>query len=222
MIRMQRLKSKAFYQEPDSACHFTDQTLPEPFTMSVILASQSSYKQSQLHSLGVSFEIVTPNLDEDHSTLLSPEALAVHLAKEKATTVQACHPEAIIIGSDQTAELNDGHLLTKPETRDNAIKQLQQSSGQTARFHSAVCVIHRQHISAWSVETQVKFRLLTAEEITRYVDADKPLDCAGSFKIESLGIALFDSVQSNDPSALVGLPLISLAEQLRQHGLTIP
>ena len=143
-----------------------------------------------------------------------------------AEAVAALHPGVWVIGSDQVAEL-DGCALGKPHRRDAAIVQLQALSGREARFHTALCVARVTHEglrnSLHSVDlTVVRFRPLTGAEIERYVDAEQPLDCAGSFKCEGLGIALFDAIETADPTALVGLPLIATARLLREAGFTVP
>ena len=148
------------------------------------------------------------------------------VADDRDEAVAALHPGAWVIGSDQVAEL-DGCALGKPHRRDAAIARLQALSGREARFHTALCVARVTHEglrnSLHSVDlTVVRFRPLTGAEIERYVDAEQPLDCAGSFKCEGLGIALFDAIETADPTALVGLPLIATARLLRDAGFTVP
>lgn len=190
--------------------------------MKLILASQSPYKQQQLTNLGIGFESVSPPVNEDHEILQDPEQLALELARQKAASIFQSQPDALIIGSDQTAISPEHQLLTKPGNRDTAIKQLLACSGRTVRFYSAIWTISAHQQASACVMTDANFRSLTLDEITRYVDKDNPLDCAGSFKVESLGISLFRSIQSDDPSALIGLPVIALGKILRQHGVQLP
>ena len=190
--------------------------------MTIILASQSKYKKAQLSSLGLTFISQAPAVTEDHNQGLPAADLAIKLASEKAAAIQHNNPEAIIIGSDQVSVRTDGTLQTKPGTAANAQRQLAACSGQQVHFHSAVCLIRSQKVQSWSVKTTVSFRELSTEEIARYVQREQPLDCAGSFKAEALGIALFSKIESPDPSALIGLPLISLASHLRELGVAIP
>ena len=152
-----------------------------------------------------------------------PDSLSERLARAKADAVAALHPDAWVIGSDQVAE-RDGMTLGKPGDHAKAVAQLRAASGRTLRFHTAVCLrcvatdvalIHRD-------ATQVVFRALDDASIERYLRAERPYDCAGSFKSEGLGIALFESIRSDDPTALIGLPLIALARMLREAGFSIP
>ena len=190
--------------------------------MKLILASNSPYKRAQLDSLMLDYDAVNPDVEENHTGVTSPQDHAIQLAMMKARAVFKCHPDAIVIGSDQTATLSSGELLTKPHTFENAVQQLMRSSGQEAIFHSAVSLLSQKIQYSWSIKTHVVFRSLSLEEITHYVEKDSPLNCAGSFKVESLGIALFEKITSNDPTALVGLPLISLCEELRKQSIRIP
>lgn len=187
------------------------------------LASTSRYRQELLKRLQVDFLVEAPGVDETAQVSEGAGALALRLAEQKARAVGTRHPGALVLGSDQVAQL--GALrLGKPGTRKAAIAQLQASSGQTIEFATAVCLFDgrdgtlRAHLDS----TLVSFRTLTQAEIERYVAADSPLDCAGSFRSESLGSSLVDSMRSEDPSALVGLPLIATARLLRGAGLYIP
>ncbi|MHA7878287.1 MAG: Maf family protein [Saccharospirillum sp.] len=187
----------------------------------LLLASTSPYRARLLATLGIAFKQASPEADETPLPGESSEALALRLAQQKADSLTGRFPEHLIIGSDQTASLEDGSRLTKPGNPVNAIAQLSASSGQSVRFHTAVA-FGGQNRATWCVITDVRFRSLTRTEIERYVNREQPLDCAGSFKVEGLGITLFESVRSDDPHALVGLPLISLASRLRALGWALP
>jgi septum formation protein len=191
----------------------------------VVLASTSRYRRELLARLLPDFAVDAPDVDETPIAGESPRDLAIRLASAKAQAVAARHPDAIIIGSDQVAEL-DGIALGKPGSVEAARAQLAASSGQTVSFHTALCVLDMRNNAAVAHSardcTQVVFRTLDAATIARYVDAEEPLDCAGSFKAEGLGIALFERIESSDPTALIGLPLIALAHLLREAGLPLP
>jgi septum formation protein len=191
----------------------------------VVLASTSRYRRELLARLLPDFAVDAPDVDETPIAGESPRDLAIRLASAKAQAVAARHPDAIIIGSDQVAEL-DGTALGKPGSVEAARAQLAASSGQTLSFHTALCVLDMRNNAAVAHSardcTQVVFRTLDAATIARYVDAEEPLDCAGSFKAEGLGIALFERIESSDPTALIGLPLIALAHLLREAGLPLP
>lgn len=187
----------------------------------LLLASTSKYRAERLTSLGLSFTQAAPLCDESPGPGESPSALALRLARTKAQSLVGDFPKHLIIGSDQTAAAPDGSLLTKPGTAERAGAQLLACSGQSVVFHSAVALAGALQ-DAWLVTTEVRFRALSSAEIERYVAAEQPLDCAGSFKVEALGITLFDWVRSDDPNALIGLPLISLAQRLRQVGYQLP
>lgn len=190
--------------------------------MDLILASQSRYKQKQLTDLGLDFTSFAPQVQEDHSDNIDAEALAIRLAGQKAKDVLQHHKQAIVIGSDQTATDPSGNLLTKPGTQERAIRQLLACQGQSVTFFSAASIMSASTEYSWSVTTKVTFRPLSRAEIERYVVRDNPIDCAGSFKVEALGISLFERIESDDPTALIGLPLISLCRQLRHFGLAVP
>lgn len=191
----------------------------------VVLASTSRYRRELLARLLPDFAVDAPDVDETPILGESPRDLAIRLASAKAHAVAARHPDAIIIGSDQVAEL-DGIALGKPGSVEAARAQLAASSGHTVSFHTALCVFDTRSnamVERFAIDcTQVVFRTLDAATIARYIDAEKPLDCAGSFKAESLGIALFERIESSDPTALIGLPLIALARLLREAGLSLP
>jgi septum formation protein len=191
----------------------------------LVLASTSRYRRELLARLVSAFRVVAPNVDETAQPGESPAALAARLATAKALAVARECPGALVIGSDQVAEL-DGRAIGKSGTRDAACKQLAASSGRTVVFHTALCLVDaraqppRAHDAI--DQTRVVFRTLTGDEIARYVDRESPLDCAGSFKAEGLGITLFERIETTDPTALIGLPLISLARLLRAAGVALP
>ena len=188
----------------------------------LILASTSSYRREVLARLRLPFDIVRPDTDETALPGEAPLALAQRLAEAKAAAVAALHPAAWVIGSDQVAEL-DGQALGKPGGREAAIAQLTAMSGRAVRFRTGVCLSRAGTASRGALDTTtVRFRALDADEIARYVDAEQPYDCAGSFKSEGLGIVLFDAIESQDPTALIGLPLIATARLLRGAGFGLP
>ncbi|AZR30132.1 Maf family protein [Xanthomonas vasicola] len=187
----------------------------------LILASTSAYRRELLSRLQLEFDTARPEVDEQAKPGETPSALASRLAAEKAAAVAARLPEALVIGSDQVADI-EGEALGKPGTRERARAQLTTMSGRTVRFHTAVSLIGPERELHALDLTEVQLRTLTAAEIERYLDAEPALDCAGSFKCEGLGISLFDAIRSADPTALVGLPLIALARLLRQAGFQLP
>ncbi len=189
--------------------------------MQLVLASTSRYRRELLERLRLPFETARPETDETPRAGEAPATLAQRLAAEKAGAVAARHPAAWVIGSDQCAELQ-GRPLGKPGSREAAVAQLRGMSGQGVRFHTAVCLRRGDACLQAADLTTVHFRALSATEIERYVDVEQPLDCAGSFKSEGLGIALFEAIESRDPTALVGLPLIALCGLLRQAGFELP
>jgi septum formation protein len=186
----------------------------------LILASTSRYRRELLARLRLPFEVVAPGVDETAQAGERPAELAARLSRAKARAVAASHPAAVVIGSDQVCEL-DGLALGKPGSHERAVAQLQQLSGRRAVFHTSVCVVRRDrgyeaHAAAPVV---VRFRALVRDEIEHYLRAEQPYDCAGSAKCETLGIALLDAIESDDPTALVGLPLIRTAQMLREAGI---
>lgn len=187
----------------------------------LLLASTSSYRAERLASLNVPFEQAKPDMDETPQPGESPFDLALRLARGKALSLADEHPGYLIIGSDQTAADDRGTLLGKPGNLANAVDQLTRCSGTSVTFYSGVALAGHAD-DAWVVTTDVVFRDLTRAEIDRYLDQERPFDCAGSFKVEALGITLFQSVRSDDPNALIGLPLISLAAKLREAGFALP
>lgn len=189
----------------------------------IVLGSTSRYRAELLRRLVVSFEPSAPNTDEAALPNELPVDRALRLAIAKAEAVARKSPDALVIGSDQVAELA-GLVLDKPGSTDRAKSQLAACSGREVHFHTALCLMDTRHGRQQTHvdHTRVRFRLLSPEEIERYVQREQPLDCAGSFKCEGLGISLFESIDSHDPTALVGLPLIALAQMLREAGLPLP
>jgi septum formation protein len=188
----------------------------------LILASSSPYRLALLAKLGLPFATATPDVDESPVADETPAGLATRLAMEKASVVARQHPCSLVIGSDQVAHL-DGRQLTKPGNRDAAIRQLQLASGRSIAFETAVCVLDAQSgiVKSGLDRCQVTFRELSGVQIERYVDRERPYDCAGAFKSESLGIALLDRIEGNDPNALIGLPLMRLVRLLEEFGVAV-
>jgi septum formation protein len=189
----------------------------------LFLASSSPYRRLLLERLGLAFEVHPPGVSETHLAGEPPAERARRLALEKARAVAAEHPGAIVIGSDQVAVAGD-QILDKPGDAARARAQLAQLSGKSARFYSACAVLGGKPAAqlAYTDTTTVLFRTLTAAEIERYVAREQPYDCAGGFKAEGLGIALFERIENSDPTALIGLPLIWLAGALRGLGYELP
>ena len=186
----------------------------------LILGSSSRYRQELLSRLRLSFEVLSPAVDETPLPGEPPAALALRLALAKARAVAALRPDAVVIGSDQVADL-DGEAIGKPGTHERAVAQLQRMSGRRVVFQTAVAVVrpatgYEQTLLA---PVTVQFRALADAEIERYLRLEEPYDCAGSAKCETLGIALLAAIDSDDPTALVGLPLIRTAELLRGAGI---
>lgn len=192
-------------------------------SFALVLASTSRYRRELLARLALPFETAAPDVDETPRAGEAPRELALRLALEKAQAVAACKPQAIVIGSDQVADLH-GQPLGKPGTHERAAAQLARMSGQTVLFHTAVAVVQASRGFAQSslATVTVRFRTLDAATIERYLLAEQPYDCAGSAKSEGLGIALLQAIESDDPTALIGLPLIRTAQLLRAAGLTLP
>lgn len=187
----------------------------------LLLASSSPYRCALLDRLCVRYRALSPEIDETPRELESGPQLAARLGREKAGKIAAQFPEAAVIGSDQVALL-DQRILSKPGCRERAREQLGAASGRTVVFYTSVCLHFGGQSNCHVDETRVQFRLLSATEIDRYLDQEQPFDCAGSFKAEGLGIALFEHIESSDPTALQGLPLIWLAGALRQLGMRLP
>jgi septum formation protein len=189
----------------------------------LLLASTSPYRRALLGRLALPFEIIAPQVSEADAADEPAAKRAARLARAKAEAVAAQYPEAVVIGSDQVATLKT-RVLHKPGAVQRAHEQLAALSGNTAYFHTACAVIGaRARVDVNHVDTTaVVFRTLSADEIGRYIEREQPLDCAGSFKAEALGIALFTRIDSSDPTALIGLPLIWLAQALRDCGYPLP
>ena len=188
----------------------------------LILGSTSRYRRELLQRLQIPFEVVTPDVDETPLPGEIPSVLAARLALAKARAVAAAMPDAVVIGSDQVADLH-GQPLGKPGTHERAVAQLRQMRGQTVIFQTAVAVVciasgfEQSSLAA----VKVTFRDLTDDEIENYLRAEQPYDCAGSAKSEGLGIALLSSIESDDPTALVGLPLIRTCNMIRAAGIAL-
>lgn len=190
---------------------------------SLTLASTSAYRRALLERLGLPFATARPEVDESPLPGESPQASAERLALAKAEAVLAqSGSDAWVIGSDQVAEL-DGRPLGKPGSHAAAVAQLLSMSGREVRFLTALCLASPDGRRLLALDvTTVRFRALGDDEIQRYVAREQPLDCAGSFKSEGLGIALFDEIDNRDPTALIGLPLIATARLLREAGFELP
>jgi septum formation protein len=191
--------------------------------MDLILASTSPYRRAQLERVGLAVRAIPPGVDEDSVKAegLAPRALAERLAYEKAARVAEQEPSAIVIGGDQLAEVG-GRVLGKPGTEANAVEQLALLSGRTHTLITAICVIRGPTIRRHTDVTRLTMRALTQEELSRYVAADRPLDCAGAYKLEARGIALIERIESEDHSAITGVPMIALVTILRELGIAIP
>ena len=188
----------------------------------LILASTSPYRRELLQRLRLPFEVARPDVDESALPGEAPGALAVRLAQAKAVAVAVQAGDAWVIGSDQVADFN-GQALGKPGARDAAIAQLTAMRGHQVHFHTAVCLAHADSRQFAALDlTSVRFRDCSDLEISRYVDAEQPFDCAGSFKSEGLGITLFERIDNGDPTALIGLPLIATCALLRKAGFALP
>jgi septum formation protein len=189
----------------------------------LILASTSAYRRELLARLGLPFEVAAPDVDESALPGEHPRDLALRLALAKARAVGAGRPDALVIGSDQVAA-HERQTWGKPLERARALAQLREMSGRTIIFHTALCLLDtRSGAHALDcVPTEVGFRDLSAAEIERYVDREQPFHCAGSAKVESLGISLLRHVRGDDPTALIGLPLIALCGMLRAAGVAVP
>lgn len=195
----------------------------EPRKPELILASSSPIRKSLMARLGLPFEVRAAHVDESPVAGEQPGALASRLARWKAERLALDYPDALVIGADQVAAF-DGKLTGKPGTVERARSTLAAFSGRRVDFHTGLAVVRSRDrlLSEHLDRTQVRFRTLDAGEIARYVERDGPLDCAGSFRLEALGPALFDAVHSEDPTALLGLPLIALCRLLREAGWRIP
>ncbi len=197
-------------------------TPPAPTSRPVVLGSTSRYRRELLERLRIPFAVTAPDVDETPHTGEAPQALARRLALAKARAVAALHPDAVVIGSDQVADLA-GQPLGKPGEHARAVAQLRQMRGQTVIFQTALAVVclATGYEEVDLAEVRVVFRDLSDDEIEAYLVAEKPYDCAGSAKSEGLGIVLLESIDNDDPTALIGLPLIRTARMLRQAGVKL-
>ena len=200
--------------------------IPESL-VSLILASSSPFRKELLTKLGLDFSTHAPDIDESRKDGETPEQLVYRLAEEKAAEV-AKTQSGLIIASDQVATLGSGtqvddKILTKPHTHENAIKQLQQSSGNTVTFVTSLTLLNTNtgNIQTVIENFKVIFRVLSDEQIDNYLKKEQPYNCAGSFKSEALGISLFERLEGNDPNTLIGLPLIQLIKMLEHEGVDI-
>ena len=199
-----------------------DFTTDKPPSRALILGSTSRYRRELIQRLQIPFDVAAPDVDETPFPRESPTALANRLALAKARAVAALFPAAVVIGSDQVADLN-GQPLGKPGTHEKAVTQLRQMRGQTVVFQTAVAVVCLESGFEQSsvAAVKVRFRDLSDDEIENYLLAEQPYDCAGSAKSEGLGITLLDSIDSDDPTALVGLPLIRTCKMIRAAGIVL-
>lgn len=189
-----------------------------PSQPSLILASSSRYRKELLSRLRLPFSTISPDVDETPHSGETPAALALRLSVAKAMAVASKHPGSVVIGSDQVATV-DGEPIGKPGDFDRALAQLRKLSGQTVEFHSALAVTDGLRVEKADIITRCRFRPLSDRAIEAYLRAEEPYDTAGSAKAESLGIALMQSIQSDDPTAIIGLPLIELTRMLALFGL---
>lgn len=196
-------------------------SLPPDAFPRLVLGSTSPYRRELLQRLGVPFDVCPPRVDETARPNESPRALAVRLALEKARAVACAQPDdAVVIGSDQVADL-DGQALGKPGDHATAMRQLQAQRGRVVHFHTGVAVVRRARgFEGEALSTvSVRMRVVSDDDIETYLRLERPYDCAGSAKCEGLGIALLDRIDSDDPTALIGLPLIAVSRLLREAGL---
>jgi len=191
-------------------------------SLPLVLGSTSPFRREILQKLGIPFETAAPDIDESPLENEDPQALVKRLAEEKALAVATQYPHHLIIGSDQLAVV-DGNILGKPGNHENAVRQLQQTSGKTVHFYTGLCLYNseNQHSQSEVVPFDVVFRHLSDSEIENYLNKEQPYNCAGSFKSEGLGITLFERLQGDDPNTLIGLPLIRLVKLLGNEGLYV-
>lgn len=189
--------------------------------MELLLASGSPYRKSLLERLNLSFRQASPDIDETARPNETAKELATRLSREKAEALAGEYPDTLIIASDQAASLND-QIIGKPLTSAKAVEQLQQCSGHRVTFHTGLCLLNTTtgKYQLDCIDFTVRFRRLSDTEIRFYVKKEQPLDCAGSFKCEGLGIALFERMEGNDPNSLTGLPLIRLTDMLRNENIS--
>lgn len=195
----------------------SDKALP------LVLGSTSPFRKEILTKLGIPFLTASPDIDESPVAEETPEELVKRLSREKAKAVAREFPEHLIIGSDQVAVLEDV-ILGKPGNLENAQKQLKAASGKTVTFYTGLCLLNSRtgNYQLDVVPFKVVFRQLSDDQINRYLEKEKPFNCAGSFKSEGLGISLFEKLQGDDPNTLIGLPLIRLIQMLGNEGIVLP
>ena len=197
--------------------------MQNPSAPSIVLASASQYRRDLLDRFLDDYQAVSPDIDESNPDGLSPKKLARRLARQKAETVSRTARNSLIIGADQLAVL-DGQVLGKPGDHQKAVEQLMAASGQTVTFRTAVCILdpvgrtRYEHVD----KTTVRFRQFDRRLAETYLRHDEPYDCAGSFKIEGAGFVLFESVRTDDPTALIGLPMIWVSDVLLELGYLLP
>lgn len=188
----------------------------------LVLGSSSPYRRELLTRLGLPFEVHSPDIDESAKPGETPRNLALRLSAEKAKAVAKRFPDALVIGCDQVAHLG-ARVFGKPGSHENAARQLAEMSGQSVTFESALCLLHAPsgRLQVDSVPTEIALRRLTPAEIENYLRRDQPYGCAGSAKLESLGIALIEAMRSDDPTAIIGLPLVRLCRMLATEGVSV-
>lgn len=188
----------------------------------LILGSSSPFRKAILDKLNIPYETASPDIDETPDDMEQPSDYVARLAQEKARALQNKYPDALIIGSDQAAVIN-GAIIGKPGNHAAAVKQLQDASGQTVTFYTGLCLLNAKTGQAQleTVPFHVHFRHLTDQMIDNYLQLEQPYNCAGSFKSESAGIALFDRLEGDDPNTLIGMPLIRLIRMLENEGLRV-
>ncbi len=193
-----------------------------PSTLQLILGSSSPYRRELLQRLRLPFTVVSPRIDETPLAGETPPETALRLAVAKARHIAQTHPNAFIIGADQVATVN-GEQIGKAGGFDKALAQLQAMRGQTVLFHSALCLYDARNdsVDARDIITRATFRDLPDDELSAYLRIEQPYDCAGSAKVEALGITILEKVESDDPTALIGLPLIALTDMLRKAGVNL-
>lgn len=190
--------------------------------MNILLASSSPYRKQLLEKLHLRFARASPDIDEHPLNNERPDAYVLRLAKEKAQVFATSHPNHWVIASDQAAVL-DGQILGKPHTHDNAVKQLMACQGKRVSFLTSLCVLNTATGEEHTLMEpyHVQFRELSRDQIEHYLVLERPYDCAGSFKMEALGIVLFDALEGRDPNALMGLPLMGLVDAFERHGVSL-
>lgn len=190
---------------------------------SIVLASTSKYRKALLEKIGITFSCESPDIDETPTTDETPEVLVKRLAFEKAKVIADKTCNSWVIGCDQVCSI-DEKIVGKPGTVERAKHQLAQASGKTITFYTGLCLFDSidQSYQVICDKFNVHFRDLTTKQIERYVEIEQPIDCAGSFKSEGLGIVLFEKLEGRDPNTLIGLPLIALVEMFKNKGLTLP